>query len=129
MISIKFFVSASKKWPPEFYKVFTKIFFKSSCKVFSLFFQSFSKISLWCFPVSLKLFQKHFLKFLHNIKNMNRTTTFFPNNVPIIFLASFKIFFSNFIKFLQNFLAFSSKFHKIPQKLLLVDSKNFKNFL
>ncbi len=51
------------------------------------------------------------------------------NNVSIIFLVSFNIFFSLFLKFLQNFLAIFPNFIKILQELLWVDSKILKNFV
>ncbi len=73
-------------------------------KVFPRFLPIFS-------PISLKLFQKNFLKFFHNINiNFKLRTLIFPNDVSIIFLESFKIFFLISFKFSQNFLAISAKY-------------------
>ncbi len=96
----------------NFYKVCIKMFFFNVCvKCFQYFFKVFLKFLCGFLPISLKLFQKNFLKFLHSI---NIISNYFSstNNISIIFQESFKIFFSVSLKFLQNFLAIFLKFHQ-----------------
>ncbi len=71
-------------------------FFFKVCEVFPIFFQSFIILFRCFFPISLKLFQKSFLKLFYNINNINfeLPPSVLPNNVSIIFLESLKIFFS-----------------------------------
>ncbi len=116
--------------PLQFFSKITRFYRKIIFSRFLYLFKVFREFLPNFFPISLKLFQKNYLKFLHKINKINFELLKFCWIIfPSFSWNRFKFSSQFLLNFFKIFLQFSQNFIKLPQKLLQVDSKNLKNFL